>query len=59
METYETQATRRSYRWWRPPTCGMAMTCPISGGCTGRSAGVSLASEVRPGFVIIFGAREN
>jgi hypothetical protein len=39
------QAARRSYRWWSPPTCGIATTAPISGCCTGRGSGVSLASE--------------
>jgi hypothetical protein len=38
-------AARRSYRWCRPPTCGIATTGPSVGGAIGRGCGESLASE--------------
>ena len=38
------QAARRSYRWCSPPTSGMAMTRPASGGWTGRGSGLSFSS---------------
>lgn len=37
------QAARRSYRWWRPPTSGMATMAPSPGGMTGRGIGASLS----------------
>ena len=39
------QAARRSYRWWRPPTSGIATMSPSPGGMTGRGMGVSLSSD--------------
>ena len=42
--TFSVQAARRSYRWCSPPTCGMAMIRPASGGCTGRGSGLSFSS---------------
>jgi hypothetical protein len=37
------QAARRSYRWWRPPTSGIATMSPSPGGMTGRGIGVSFS----------------
>src|SRR5688572_335435 len=38
-------AARRSYRWCRPPTCGLATTGPHVGGAIGRGCGESLSSD--------------
>jgi hypothetical protein len=37
-------AARRSYRWWRPPTCGIATTRPAVGRAIGRGRGASFSS---------------
>jgi hypothetical protein len=37
-------AARRSYRWRRPPTCGIATTRPAVGRATGRGRGASFSS---------------
>ena len=38
-------ASRQAYRWWSPPTRGIATTCAVADGrgVTTRSAGVSLS----------------
>ena len=38
-------AARRSYRWWSPPTLGMATTRPRPRGITDRGSGESFLSE--------------
>jgi hypothetical protein len=38
-------AARRSYRWCKPPTCGIATISPSPGGATAREIGASLASD--------------
>src|SRR5438034_2098635 len=38
-------AARRSYRWWSPPTCGIAITRPLEGRLTGRGSGESFSSD--------------
>jgi hypothetical protein len=37
------QAAVRSYRWWSPPTCGVATIRPADGSMTGRDSGASLS----------------
>jgi len=45
LSTSAGQATRRSYRWLRPPTWESSMTFPISGRWTLRDRGASLLSD--------------